>query len=95
LGDVTLPKAVDWIPVPSHVERAETMGNAVTFLRMALRHATRIFSSQGTADQFFSHPEKTEGQGLKPQTPNHGMNPRGLRRAEALYCQDSFWAQIR
>ncbi|EFH86177.1 hypothetical protein Krac_7464 [Ktedonobacter racemifer DSM 44963] len=87
-GDVTLPKAVDWIPVPSHVEIAETVGNAVTFLRMALRHATRtLFSSQGTTDQFFSRTEKTEGQGLKPQTPNHGMNPRGLRRAEALFCQ--------
>ena len=47
--DVTLPKAVDWLPVPSHVEIADTLVNAVTFLRLALRQTTRtLFSSQGT-----------------------------------------------
>jgi hypothetical protein len=49
--DVTLPKAVDWLPVPSHVEIADTLGNAVTFLRLALRQTTRtLFSSQGTEE---------------------------------------------
>jgi hypothetical protein len=47
--DVTLPKAVDWLPVPSHVEIAHTLANAVTFLRLVLHQATRtFFSSQGT-----------------------------------------------
>ena len=36
-NDVTLPKAVDWLPVPSHVEIADTLGNTGVFLRLALR----------------------------------------------------------
>ena len=43
--DVTLPKAVDWLPVPSHVEIADTLANAVTFLPVALRYGTRTFFS--------------------------------------------------
>src|SRR5260370_25973829 len=43
--NVTLPKAVEWLPVPSHVEIAYTSGNAVTFLRMALRHSTHTLFS--------------------------------------------------
>jgi hypothetical protein len=47
--DVTLPKAVDWVPVPSHVEIAHTLGNTGVFLPPALRWRTRtLFSSQGT-----------------------------------------------
>lgn len=47
--DVTLPKTVDWLPVSSHVEIADTLVNTVVFLRLALRQATRtLFSSQGT-----------------------------------------------
>src|SRR5260370_22905880 len=41
----TLAKAVEWLPVPSHVERAYKSENAVTFLRMALRHATHTLFS--------------------------------------------------
>ena len=31
-GDTTLPKAVDWLPVPSHVEIAHTLVNTGVFL---------------------------------------------------------------
>ena len=48
-GDVTLPKAVDWLPVPSHVEIADTLVNTVVFLRLVLHEPTRtLFSFQGT-----------------------------------------------
>jgi hypothetical protein len=60
-GDATLPKAVDWLPVPSSVERADTLANAVTFLPTALRGGTRtLFSSQGTAHVFFLKEQKVE-----------------------------------
>jgi hypothetical protein len=50
----TLPKAVDWVPVPSLRTIADTLGNAVTFLPTALRGGTRtFFSSQGTTNLFF------------------------------------------
>lgn len=61
VGDVTLPKAVGWLPVPSYVEIADTLGNAVTFLPTALRGGTRtLFSSQGTAHVFFLKEQKVE-----------------------------------
>jgi hypothetical protein len=31
--------------------------------------------------------EVFDPQGLKPETPHHGLKNRGLRRAEALSCQ--------
>lgn len=61
LDAAALPKAVDWIPVPSQRQIAHTLANAVTFLRMALRHATRtLFSSQSTTDLFSRWLEKLE-----------------------------------
>ena len=59
--DVTVPKAVDWLPVPSHVEIADTLGNAVTFLPTALRGGTHtLFSLQGTVDLFSHRCQKVE-----------------------------------
>jgi hypothetical protein len=47
--DVTLPKAVESLPVPSHVEIAHTLVDTGVFLRRALRSPTRtLFSSQST-----------------------------------------------
>jgi hypothetical protein len=87
LNDVTLPKAVDWLPVPSHVEIADTLGNAVTFLRLALRQATHtLFSSQGTANVFFSSGTQVEMLRARAQatiTLPHGLKHRGLRWAKA------------
>ena len=61
LSDATLPKAVDWVPVPSSINIADTVGNAVTFLRLALRQTTRtFFSSQGTGDLFSNRRPKAE-----------------------------------
>ena len=55
LSDATRTLAVEWLPVPSSIKIADTVGNAVTFLRLALRQTTRtLFSSQGTVD-IFSH----------------------------------------
>jgi hypothetical protein len=61
LDAATLPKAVEWIPVPSQQQIAHTLANAVTFLRMVLRHATRtLLSSQGTTQLFFLEETKAE-----------------------------------
>jgi hypothetical protein len=61
LSDATLPKAVDWVPVPSSIKIADTVGNAVTFLRLALRQTTRtLFSFQGTVDRFSHRRPKVE-----------------------------------
>jgi hypothetical protein len=81
LRDATLPKVVEWLPVPSSVVIAETMGNTVMFLQEALRLLTRtFFSFQGTTQLFFLHLQKEETQGLKPRVPTHGLKCRGLRR---------------
>jgi hypothetical protein len=54
-------KAVEWLPVPSLRTIADTLANTVTFLRKALRLATRtLFSSQGTTDLFFLSEQKVE-----------------------------------
>ena len=45
----TLPKAVDWLPVPSLRKIADTLVNTVVFLRLVLHEPTRtLFSFQGT-----------------------------------------------
>lgn|SRR5579863_4976905 len=50
----TLPKAVEWLPVPSSAAIADTVANALTFLRLALSPATRtLFSCQGAIRLFF------------------------------------------
>jgi hypothetical protein len=72
--DVTLPKAVDWLPVPSHVEIADTLGNAVTFLRLALaKQPTRYSVRKVLLTYSFrvAHKWKCSGQGLGPQSPSH------------------------
>jgi hypothetical protein len=44
------------------------VGNAVTFLRLALRYAIRtLFRSQGTTHLFFVAEKKPERQGRKPE----------------------------
>src|SRR6266566_340255 len=44
-----LPKAVDWLPVPSQQQIACTLVNTVVFLPVALRYGTRtLFRFQGT-----------------------------------------------
>ena len=70
--DVALPKAVEWLPVPSHVEIADTLANTVVFLPGALRSGTRTrFSFQGTTDLFSHRSKKVEMHELHPaQTPN-------------------------
>src|SRR5215469_9859563 len=70
--DVALPKAVEWLPVPSHVEIADTLANTVVFLPGALRSGTRTrFSFQGTPDLFSHGSKKVEMHELHPaQTPN-------------------------
>jgi hypothetical protein len=70
----TLALAVEWLPVPSLRKIADTLGNAVTFLRSTLRATTpTLFSFQGTRGIFSQRREKVEmheKQGLKPETPN-------------------------
>lgn len=83
--DVTLPKAVEWLPVPSHVERADTSvkrGNVFThdpspcnpYVIQLSRYYRHILSVQA----------KSGNTGLKPHTPHHGLKNRGLRRAKTL-----------
>jgi hypothetical protein len=70
----TLPKAVEWLPVPSLRNRADTLGNAVTFVRSTLRATTpTLFRFQGIRGIFSQRSKKVERhekQGLKPETPN-------------------------
>ena len=48
-----LPKAVDWLPVPSQQQIACTLVNTVVFLPVALRYGTRtLFRFQGTPNIF-------------------------------------------
>ncbi len=65
------------IPVPSLRKIADTVGNAVTFLRLALCQTTlTLFSSQGTTSIFCQRRAKVERQSeqrLYPRTPNHGL----------------------
>lgn len=57
----TLPKAVEWLPVPSLRKIADTLGNTVVFLPLALRQRTRtLLSSQGTTQFFFLEETKAE-----------------------------------
>jgi hypothetical protein len=57
----TLPKAVEWLPVPSLRIIAHTLGYAVTFLPVALRYGTHtLFSLQGTVDIFSHRYQKVE-----------------------------------
>jgi hypothetical protein len=80
----TLPKAVDWVPVPSLRKIAHTVMNAVAFLPQVLCLGTRtLFSFQGTTDIFSPRRRKVEIQRLKPYTPHHchlsGMACGGLK----------------
>ena len=60
----TLPKAVEWLPVPSSVAIAEIVANAVTFLHLALRQTTHtLFSWKGTPEVFFLQERKVEIRG--------------------------------
>ena len=83
----TLPKAVDWLPVPSLHKIADTLVNTVVFLPVALRYGTRtLFSFQGTTDRFSQRSKKVEMhemQGLKPGTLTTGSKDPWLARAEA------------
>jgi hypothetical protein len=62
--DVTLPKAVEWLPVPSHVARADTSVKRGNVFTHSLRRATRtLFSYQGTTDIFFLYRQKVVRRG--------------------------------
>ena len=57
----TLPKPVEWLPVASLCQIADTVGNAVTFLHSTLRAATHtLFSWQGTTHLFLQRCQKVE-----------------------------------
>jgi hypothetical protein len=59
--DATLPKAVGWVPVPSSIKIADTLVNAVTFLRLVLRQTTHtLFGLQGTVELFSHRRAKVE-----------------------------------
>jgi hypothetical protein len=85
----TLPKAVEWLPVPSLCKKADTVANAVTFLHIALRDATRtLFSSQSTPLLFFlseQHVEMLPARVEANITLPHGLKSCGLRWALARY----------
>jgi hypothetical protein len=72
---LALPKPVDWLPVASQEQIADTVVNAVTFLPQAIRLGTRtLLSFQGTTTLFSQRGKKVEiheRQGFKPQAPNH------------------------
>jgi hypothetical protein len=67
-----LPKAVDWLLVPSEQQIADySLVNAVTFLPTVLHGGTRtLFSFQGATALFSQRRTKVEMQGLKPHTPD-------------------------
>jgi hypothetical protein len=91
----TLPKPVDWLPVASLRQIADTLANAVTFLRVALRHTTRtLFCFQGTVSLFSHRRTKVEmfdPQGLKPETLTTGSKDPWLARAEAHFLSRMGW----
>jgi hypothetical protein len=72
---LALPKPVDWVPVATPEQIADTVVNAVTFLPQAIRLGTRtLLSFQGTTTLFSQRGKKVEiheRQGFKPQAPNH------------------------
>lgn len=93
--DVTLPKAVECLPVPSHVARADTSvkrGNVFThspspcnpYVIQLSSHYRHLLSVQA----------KSGKTGLKPHTPHHGLKNRGLRRAKAFSVNLSVGAKI-
>ncbi len=94
--NVTLPKAVEWLPVPSRVERAYTSGNAVTFLRMALRHATHtLFSCSRYYESILLRWVKSGNARAKAHTRLTAwvLHRSSLRRAKARFCQQNYSLQ--
>lgn len=74
LDAAALPKAVEWLPVPSQQYMAWYIWkNAVAFLQEALRLLTlTLFSFQGTPVVFYQRREKVE-------MPSKGLNRRETR----------------
>jgi hypothetical protein len=94
----TLPKPVDWLPVTSLCQIADTVANAVTFLRLALRQTTRtLFRFQGTTHLFSQGGQKVETprrQGLKPETLTTASEAAWLARAKASFVVRNIWQKL-
>ena len=84
---LALPKPVEWLPVASQEQIADSLVNAVTFLQEALRLLTHtLFSFQGTTSLFFLREQKVEmyeARWFKRGTLTTGVKTPWLARAEA------------
>jgi hypothetical protein len=68
LRSATLPKVVEWLPVPSSAVRAGTVANAVTFLPTALCRGTHtLFSCSRYYTSILFNRQKAVIRGLKPR----------------------------